>query len=201
MRGAFSERYSHRQEILIPEETHAVNDTLAGLLGVALIAGLFAAHSIQRRRRNAPAPPPETAERPSVSVSAKELQATSSSPNWGMPIVYCLLLAAADSHRGNFWGYLWQWIFFAFLAVAAYSTFSPKELAMEQTRRPGTTRQHQYLTLGVPYLLFPAIGWALVELAGWPGGVFVPAIPWLLLLIAGGAAAVWQKWRGRKQQV
>lgn len=177
-------------------QSDLVNDTAAGLFGTALIAGLLVAYALQRRGRNRPAPPPETIDVPPTSTSVEQPQRPSPSPNWGMPIVYCLLLAAADSHRGNFWGYLWQGIFFAFLAVAAYSTFSPKELAMEQARRPGTTRQHQYLTLGVPYLLFPAIGWALVEVAGWPGGVFVPAIPWLLLLIAGGVVAAWQKWRG-----
>ena len=176
-----------------------MNDTVASLLGAALIAGLFVAYAIQRRARNRPTPPPGTIDVPPVSISGQEPHAAS--PNWGMPIVYCLLLAAADSHRGSFWGYLWQGIFFALLAVAAYSTFSPKELALEQSRRPGTTRLHHYMTLGVPYLLVPAIGWALVEVAGWSGGVFVPAVPWLLLLIAGGVVAVWQKWRGRKPQV
>ena len=115
-----------------------------------------------------------------------------------MPIVYCLLLAAADSHRGNFWGYLWQGIFLAILALAAYSTFSPKELAMEQARRPGTTRVDHYLSLGVPYLLFPAIGWTLVEVAGWSAGMFVPAIPWLLMLLAGAVLILWQKLRPAK---
>ena len=185
-------------EILIPEETHSVNDTVASLLGAALIAGLFVAYAIQRRERNRPTPPPATVEAPPVSISGQEPHTPSSSPNWGMPIVYCLLLATANSHRGSFWAYLWQGIFFAILALAAYSTFSPKELAMEQTRRPGTTRLHHYITLGVPYLLFPAIGWTLVEVVGWSGGVIVPAIPWLLMLLVGGVVALWQKVRPMK---
>ena len=103
-----------------------------------------------------------------------------------MPIAYCLLLAGADTHRTSFWGYVWQGIYFALLAVAMYSTFSPKELVAEQARRPGTTRLSHYVTLGVPYILFPAAGWILVEPVHWTPGVLVPALPWALLLIIAG---------------
>ena len=102
-----------------------------------------------------------------------------------MPVVYCLLLVGADTHRGNFWGYLWQTLYAVIFAVAVYSTFSPRELAAEQKRRPGTTRADHYLTLGVPYVLFPAIAWVVTIPLGWRGGVVVPALPWAVLLVVG----------------
>ena len=178
--------------------TDLVSDTLSGFFGAALIVGLFVAYAMQRRARNRSPAALETVEPPPDTRSETEPATSSRSPNWGMPIVYCLLLVAADSHRGTFWGYLWQGTFLAILALAAYSTFSPKELASEQMRRPGTTRADHYLSLGVPYLLFPAIGWTLVVVVGWPVGILVPAIPWLLMLLAGAVVVLWQTVRPTK---
>lgn len=184
-----------------------MSDTLSGLLGFALIAGLFVKYAMDRRARKRAANPdsiatPEPASviatEPSTTVSS-EPRVRSSSPNWGMPVVYCLLLYGADSHRTNFWGYLWQGLYFALLAVASYSTFSPKELAAEQVRRPGTTRLNQYVTLGVPYVLFPAAGWILVEPVGWSPGVLVPALPWALLLLAAGVTSLLPKGRDERR--
>lgn len=164
-----------------------MSDSLAGILGVLFIAGLFVAYVRQRRERNRPPTPVVAAEQAPAAASEPEPSTHSSSPNWGMPIVYCALLAGADSHRGTFWGYLWQAIFFALLAVAAYSMFSPRELAATQSRNPETTRVNHYITLGVPYLLFPVIGWVLVMVFGWSAGAFVPALPWAALLLMGAA--------------
>ena len=110
-----------------------------------------------------------------------------------MPIVYCLLLAGADSHRGSFWGYLWQGLYGVLFVVAVHSTFSPKELAAEIVRRPDTTRWSHYLTLGVPYVLFPAIAWVVVVPLGWKAGIIVPALPWALLLVVGLGAVAFSK--------
>ena len=144
--------------------------------------------------------PPDTSAQPAATPDASAPPPapdaggpSSSSPNWGMPIVYCLLLVGADSHRGSFWGYLWQALYFVIFAVAAYSTFSPKELAAEQVRRPGTTRMDLYLTVGVPYVLFPAIAWVLTIPIGWRGGIFVPVLPWAVLLVLGLGAVVLPK--------
>ena len=162
-----------------------MNDALAGVIGAVAIGAIFVAYARERRARMRPpevvlAEPPEQ-----VASTEEEPTIRSSSPNWGMPIVYCLLLIGADTHRNSFWGALWQAIFFVILAVAAYSTFSPKELAEEQARQPGTTRMQHYVTLGVPYLLFPLAGWFLAMRLGWRRGVLVPALPWMFLLLLG----------------
>src|SRR5207248_5105249 len=88
--------------------------------------------------------------------------ARGSSPNWGMPIILCALLIGATSHRDSSWGCVWQAIFLGIVGVAAYFVVSPKELAAEQTRRPGTTRFEHYLKLGVPYVAVPVVAWILV---------------------------------------
>jgi hypothetical protein len=184
-----------------------MSDTLSGLLGFALIAGLFVKYAMDRRAQKRAAHPdsivsPEAAsgiETEPATAVAPEPRARSSSPNWGMPIVYCLLLVGADTHRANFWGYLWQGLYFALFAVACYSTFSPKELAAEQARRPNTTRLDHYVTLGVPYVLFPAAGWILVEPVGWSPGILVPALPWALLLVVAGVVSVLPKGRDERR--
>ena len=163
-----------------------MTDALAGVVGAVVIGGIVVAYVRERRARTRPpevlpAEPPE----PLAATDEDTTTIRSSSPNWGMPIVYCLLLIGADTHRDSFWGVLWQAIFFVIVAVAAYSTFSPKELAQEQARQPGTTRMQHYVTFGVPYLLFPLAGWFLAMRMGWRLGVFVPALPWLLLLLFG----------------
>ena len=133
--------------------------------------------------------PPDTGPAPEPAAGGP----SSSSPNWGMPIVYCLLLLGADTHRGNVWGYLWQALYLVLFVVALYSTFSPKELAAEQRRRPETTRQSQYLMLGVTYVLVPAIAWVLVIPFGWRGGIVLPAVPWVLLIVFGLIGVAVQK--------
>jgi Ca2+/Na+ antiporter len=161
-----------------------VLETLQGLFGFALIIGLFVWYVRERRAKNRP--PALAPERVDVTPVAAEAEPVVrvSSPNWGAPIVYVLLLYAALKAQGTWWSMLWLTIYFAIFGVAWYSTFSEKELEDEQARRPGTTRREHYLKLGVPYLLFPMLGWLGVFVFGWKLAVFIPAIPWLALLAA-----------------
>src|SRR6185295_19444900 len=101
--------------------------------------------------------------------------------NLGVPFMYVMLLVGYMTHRGNFWGYLWESIYLLLLAVAAYFTFSPAQFAAEQKRVPHTTRTQYFLMLGLPYFIFPAIGWMLVGPFEWNPGAFVPVVPWLLM--------------------
>jgi hypothetical protein len=162
-----------------------VLETLQGLFGLALIVGLVWWYARERRTKDRPpAPPPEPVDATPV-VEDGEPTSRGSSPNWGAPIVYVLLLYAAVRSQGSWWSMLWLTIYFAIFGVAWYSTFSEKELVDEQARRPGTTRREHYFKLGVPYLLFPMLGWLGVCVFGWKLAVFIPTIPWVLLMAAG----------------
>ena len=147
------------------------------------------AYARQRRTRNAPpaadqlATPEPSPASPEILSEPEEQRGQRRSPAWGAPIIYCLLLAGAATHRLSFWGYLWQSVFGAIMLLVAYSTFSPKEFAGEVARHPGTTRMDHFLMLGVPHLVFPVVGWVLVIPMGWNPGMFVPAIPWALLVL------------------
>lgn len=184
-----------------------MGDTLSAIGGFALIIGLFVAYAIQRRNaRIAKNPPPaaEPAAAPVAAVDAATAETplrSSRSPNWGAPILFCLLLLGAATHRGNFWGYLWQTIFFAFVAVALYSMFSAKDFEIEKKRDPELTRSRHYLTIGVPYVLFPVIGWVVTIPMGINGGFLIPAVAWAPLILIGVGFATFQKAReigGRK---
>ena len=155
-----------------------VSDTLQALGGFALIIGLFVAYIAQRvaqRRAKAPQPvvtapepaPPQAQSRGSI--------------NWGAPFIYCLLLVGV-ARGGPIASKVWLVIYVAMFFLAVYSTFSPKELAGEQKRHPGTTRGEHYIRLGIPYVLFPGVSLVLV-LAGQGWAVLLPAIPWVLILL------------------
>lgn len=186
----------------------AMPDWLSGVLGFAFIVGLFVAYAAeQRARRRAKNPPPapdpaaepvvsaQQATAPSDAAASVELARSASSPNWGAPIVFCLLLLFAATHRHSFWGYLWQTIFWVIVLVAAYSAFLPSEIAKEQARHPGMTKRDIFLITGVPYVVLPIIGWVLVIPLGWNWAVIVPALPWALLLVIGMIAVAFQKKR------
>ncbi len=109
------------------------------------------------------------------------------SPNWGMPIFFVALLLAAATHRDSWWGVLWQVLYGLIVAVAVYSTFAPGEVRRELERMPGWTRRDILLFTGVPYVLIPVIGWIAAIPLHWFPGVFIPALPWLgLILLALG---------------
>jgi hypothetical protein len=179
---------------------------MEGFLGFALIAGLFVAYAMQRRAQrraadDAVAPKPAVAEsslprEPAGAAEpapAAEQPVSYGSPNWGAPIIFTGLLIAAATHRGSWWGTLWQVLYFAVIAVAAYSTFSRKELREEQQRRPGTTRGEVYLRTGVPYLLVPVVAWVLAMPLGFGAAVILPAIPWILLALLGIGVALFKR--------
>jgi hypothetical protein len=115
-----------------------------------------------------------------------------------MPIVFTLLLVSAAAHRHSFWGYLWQLIFGGIVLLGAYSTFSPKEIAAEIARRPGTTRSSILVTTGVPYVLVPTIGWVLAIPLGWGPGALVPLLPWAALLVFAAIALGFDKLRPKR---
>ncbi len=172
-------------------------ETLQGVFGLALIAGLFVWYARERRARKHPsAPAPEAVK--ATSVEDAEPVVRGASPNWGAPIAYVLLLHAALRSQGTWWSMVWLTIYFAIFGVAWYSTFSEKELADEQARRPGTTRREHYFKLGVPYLLFPMLGWLGAFVFGWRPAVFIPTIPWLLLIAAGLVLWGREAWARRK---
>ena len=161
-----------------------MNDTGGAIVGAVLLIGIVVAYVRERRARArpatteaAPAPPPP------VDADATTEVVRSASPNWGAPIIFCLLLIAADTHRNSAWGYLWQALYGAVVLFAVYSTFNPKELADEMERRPGTTRAHHYVMLGVPYVVVPVVAWTLLFPFGWRPAVLLPVLPWVLLLL------------------
>ena len=160
-------------------------EALQGLLGFALIIGLFVYYARERRaNKHLPASTVVDVIANDPTVSA-ETEVRGSSPNWGAPIVYVLLLVAAQRSDGSWWRMLWLSLYFSIFGVAWYSMFSDKEFADEVARRPGTTRREQYFKIGVPYLLFPFLGWLGVIVFGWRAAVLIPAIPWLALVVAG----------------
>src|SRR5712672_2993719 len=137
-----------------------VSDALSAIGGFALIVGLFAAYIAQRvaaRRAKAPQPAPLPApEPPPHAVAAGPAEPARSSINWGAPFLYCTLLTVA-ARAGPVWSTICLVGYAVFVVVGAYSTFSPKELAEEQRRRPGTTRWEHYGKTGFPYVLVPTV--------------------------------------------
>ena len=188
-----------------------MSDTLSAVAGGAMIIGLFVAYARERRARtrarqvgaSPPVDPVVSAERipvaaPDTSTEAAALEPSTGgrSPNWGLPIVYGLLLIAVATHRGSVWGTVWQVVYLAIVALGAYSTFAPSELAGEQRRHPGTTRASHYVTFGVPYVLLPLVGWILVGPMRLPIGILAPIAPWIGLAVIGLAFWLWTSIRG-----
>ncbi len=167
---------------------------MQGLLGFALIAGLFVLYWRERRQRRRAAAgepgsvPPVAPVEPATPAPFEGEEAVGPSPphrspNFGFPILMGFLLFLTAGHRHDGWGYLWQGIYLAVMAVAAYSTLSPKEYELERGRDPARTRGVHIAVMAVPYVLFPAAGWVMVVVAGWNAGVLVPALPWVPLVL------------------
>jgi hypothetical protein len=170
---------------------------MGAFFGFLFIAGLFAAYALQERDKKrqaerADAPPQQ---QPVVAepVAAVERPVSQGSPNWGAPILFTGLLIAAATHRDSWWGVFWQVPYFALMAVAAYSTFHPKEIAEEQRRRPGTTRRDVFIRTGIPYLIIPLIAWTVTIPAGLNAGALIAAVPWILLAIIGMVVVAFRK--------
>jgi hypothetical protein len=161
-----------------------MTETLQALFGFALIGGLFVWYFRERRAKRATIEPVAA---PIVDATADVTTETPvvslGSPNWGAPIFYVIVLLAIKGTRG-WWSIGWLALYFAVWALAFYSTFSPSQLREEQERRPGTTRRFHYLRFGVPYVLFPLLGWFVAIRLSWLPGVLIPALPWVVLVAA-----------------
>lgn len=178
-----------------------MSDTGSAVGGFALIIGLFVAYALERRAARAkknpsaptePAPvaaPAATSDHASPAASAPQGR----SPNWGAPIVFCLLLFGAATHRHSFWGYLWQAIFLAFVAFGVYSTASKRDFEIDRKRDSELTRTLYVITTGVPYVFFPLLGWTMVVPFGLNAGVIVPALAWVPLIFIGTALVAVEK--------
>jgi hypothetical protein len=167
-----------------------VGDAGSALLGFGLIVGLFVAYAIQRRGSAKGAEPAQAAPVPTepaapVEAAAPAEERRGSSPNWGAPIIFVLLLFGAATQRGNGWGYLWQILFGLVVAVGAHTAFSPKEFAAELKRDPQATRATHALTFGIPYVLIPVVAWVVTIPLGRNWGSLIPAAPWALLAVFG----------------
>lgn len=171
-----------------------MSDSVKGLLGFALVAGLFVLYWRERRQRRRAAAgepgsvPPLAPALPATPAPAQGEEAVGPSPphrspNFGFPILMCFLLFLTAGHRHDGWGYLWQGLYLAVVAVAVYSTLSPKEFERDHGQHPERTRRVHIVVMAVPYVLFPAAGWVMVVVVGWNAGVLVPALPWVPLVL------------------
>jgi len=187
-----------------------VSDSVQGLLGFALVAGLFVLYWRERRQRRRAAAgesgsvPPLAPVEPATPARVEGEEAvgpspTHRSPNLGFPILMCFLLFLTAGHRHDGWGYLWQGLYLVVMAVAAYSTLSPKEYELERGRNPARTRGGHIVVMAVPYVLFPAAGWAMVVVAGWNAGALVPALPWVPLVLGSMLAGLLERLQRRRR--
>ena len=175
-----------------------VNDAVDGLIGLALIGGLFLAYYVERRstrlrREQAEritALPPAIAEAPSPSGP---------SPSFAISFIYTALLIAAATHADSGWGYLWLALFGILFIFALRSTFGRGDYESARTNAPTLTRREHVLMNGIPYVLLPLIGFVLVIPYGWIWGAVVPGVIWLVPLGAGIALETFEAIRGRKR--
>jgi hypothetical protein len=168
---------------------HLVTDDQAGLLGLLFIVGLFAAYGVERRRKRLARQP-----RPSSSTQGTEPPADAPVPPAGLdipprtaelgclPIVPSVLLLLVVSHRDDFWGILWQVVFFALIAVSTWAALSPSEIAGARRWDPSLTPRAHRLRIGVGFVVLPLVGWVLAVPLRWDPGCVVPALPWVLML-------------------
>lgn len=180
-----------------------MTDNQASLLGLALVAGLFVAYGVERRKKRlerarpradaspggttpvvrsvdaagAPSEPTATAD---TTVPLPGDHPTRSLDAGCLPLLNSFLLFLVAGHRHDGWGYLWQALFFALAAFAAWSALVPSEYAKASRSDPGLSRRAHVLRTGVPFVVLPLIGWGLVVPVGWDPGFLLPALPWLL---------------------
>ena len=183
--------------------TPLVSDAVDPWIGLVLIGGLFFAYSIQRRNRRlaravesrpAVASPPTDA--PTAAYAANPPEFTGPAPSFGISIIYTFLLIAAGTHLDSWWGYLWQAILGVMIMLALVSTVSRRAYESERAQAPTLTRGQHLFMNGVPYVLFPFVGWVLVVPFGWVWGAVVPGVIWLVPFVASLAIDLWETIRG-----
>ena len=169
-----------------------VNDTVDGLLGLALIGGLFSAYYIQRRNAR-------LAREAEQRAIAEPETPSGPSPSFGVSFMYTVLLIAAGTHPHSGWGYLWQALFGVMFVLAVGTTFSRGAWEGERAKAPALTRRAHMLMNGVLYVLLPLIGWVLVVPVGWLWGALAPGVIWLVPFVGSIAVEAYEAIRGPKR--
>jgi len=166
-----------------------VSDDAYGLLGLLFIVGLFVAYGVERRAKRsavqpgaagaaAPSGPPAKTRPPYPS----DYLPAHSAELGCLPIVPSVLLLLVVTHRDDFWGILWQVVFFALIAVATWAALRPSEIASARRWDPELTPRAHRLRIGVGFVVLPLVGWVLAVPLRWDPGCVVPALPWVLIL-------------------
>lgn len=165
-----------------------MSDVLAGLLGWALIIGLFAWWWVDRRRRRAgkrPAGAPQAISTTPVAPPAG--RHFSVGEFVALPFVLAFLLFVISAHVHDVWGTVWSVVFL--LLVVGMGGAAAWDL-VQGMRRPEPEALPRWLPLSVlvGYGLVPLAGWYALVVAGQPWGVVLPLAPAALLGVAFGWA-------------
>ena len=192
-----------------------MSDDVAAVVGALFIGGLFVAYFMQQRAKRLardaalrpPAPPPAPlapAEAPATEALATEALASEgpesrpSSPAFGMSFLYTMLLFAAGTHLGSWWGYLWQALFAGLLLLGIGMAFGRDAYESARVYDPTRTRAAHMLINGVPYVLLPVVGYVIVIRFQSLWGLLAPGVIFIGLLAATYAIEVVDRWRGPK---
>lgn len=177
-----------------------VTEGLQGLLGLLLVVGLFVAYGIERRtkrlaRRPRPAEPAPTLEPAAEALAPPpgEDRPARSTEFGCLPIAPSVLLLLVVAHRGDFWGTLWQVVFFSLVALASWSALSPTEFARANRSDPALTRRAHVVTMGVGFVALPLLGWVVAVPLRWAPGFLIPALPWAVALAYAYVAPILQR--------
>jgi hypothetical protein len=181
-----------------------VSDTLAGLLGWALIIGLIAWWWVDRRKRRAAirtATAPPAVGVPPVAPAPGPVP-ESASPTAGMPagrhfsvgefvvlpFILAFLLLVVSAHLHDVWGTVWSVVFL--LIVVGMSGAAAWDLVQGMRRlQPDPLPPWLSLMVLFGYGLVPLAGWYALIFAGRLWGVALPLAPAALF----GAAIGWVK--------
>ena len=187
-----------------------MSDDVAGVVGALFIGGLFVAYVMQRRAKRLardaalrpPAPPPATlapAKAPAAEAPAKEVaESRPSSPAFGMSVACTVLLFAAGTHLGSWWGYLWQALFAGVLLLGIGMAFGRDAYESARIYDPMRTRAAHMLINGVPYVLLPVVGYVIVIRFQSLWGLLAPGCIFIGLLAATYAIEFVERWRAPK---
>jgi cbb3-type cytochrome oxidase subunit 3 len=179
-----------------------VTDGLYGLLGLLFIAGLFVAYGLERRKKRL-----ERLPRPAATAPGTEPPAEAPAPPSGigtapryadlgcLPVVPSFLLLLVVTHRDDFWGILWQVVFFALVAIATWAALRPSEFDAASRWDPELTLRGHRIRIGVGFVVLPLLGWVLAVPLRWDPGFLVPALPWALMLAYAYVASAFPRQR------